>query len=151
MPLMSPSGPRADLGARLGTPIDIALGVLRGRHTVPILWSLFWGEKRFYQVLRDLGHVTRKTLDSELGRLERLGLVERRTEPRGPGAVTYALTPSGETLKPVVGVCYEWGLLARRLPIAPRLAAERSARLHTRKSGPPMRLVQRPHRVEPLD
>jgi DNA-binding HxlR family transcriptional regulator len=134
--LPSHSGRRADPGADLGTPMHTTLDVLRGRHTVPILWSLFWGEKRFYQVLRDLGCVTRKTLDHELARLERLGLVERRGVAFGRPQASYALTPTGETLKPVVGVLFEWGLLARRLPIAARLAAERSARLRNPIAGP---------------
>ncbi len=121
--------------------METTLDVLRGRHTVPILWSLFWGEKRFYQVLRDLGSVTRRTLDHELTRLERLGLVERRASVLGATQLAYALTTAGETLKPVVGVLYEWGLLARRLPIAERLAAERSVRLHVPPAGPHLRSV----------
>jgi len=123
----------------MGTTLD----VLRGRHAVPILWSLFWGEKRFYQVLRDLGRVTRKTLDHELARLERLGLVERRVTALGRTQVAYALTRTGETLKPVLCVLFEWGLLARRLPVASRLAAERSARLPSPTAGP--------QRLRPVD
>ncbi len=134
---------RADPGAIVGTPIETTLSVLRGRHTVPILWSLFWGEKRFYQVLRDLG-VTRKTLDHELSRLTRLGLVERRAALLGATRATYALTGAGQTLKPVLGVLFEWGLLARRLSIVDRLAVERSVRLPARTAGPALRPVSFP-------
>ncbi len=47
-------------------------------------------------------------LRRELAEMERHGLVCRTV--RREGSAAYALTPLGETLKPIVGGMYEWGL-----------------------------------------
>lgn len=92
--------------------MEITAGLLRGRFTAPILWRLFWGGKSFYQLLRETEGLSPKVLAHELEEMERTGLIARRVHPRGPARVEYALTALGESLKPVVGVMYEWGLKA---------------------------------------
>ena len=101
------------------SPVEITARLLRGRWTALVVWHLFWGEKRFYQLLRETEGINRRALAHELEQLERLGLVERRVRHLGPAKVQYGLTALGESLKLVVGAMYEWGLLARhRLPAA---------------------------------
>ncbi len=105
------------LGER--SPVEITATLLRGRWTALVVWHLFWGEKRFYQLLRETEGINRRALAHELEQLERLGIVERRVRHLGPAKVQYGLTALGESLKLVVGAMYEWGLLARyRLPAA---------------------------------
>lgn len=99
------------LGARGRSPVEVTAGLLRGRFTAPILWHLYWGGKSFYQLLRELDGVGRPALAHELEEMEKTGLVERRYLPSG-SRVVYALTELGDSLKPVVGVMYEWGLRA---------------------------------------
>lgn len=96
------------------SPVETTAALLRGRFTALVIWHLFWGGKRFYQLVRELEGVPRKALAHELEQLERADLVARRVQGRGPGKVEYRLTPQGESLKIVVGAMYEWGLLARR-------------------------------------
>ena len=98
------------------TPVEVTAGLLRGRFTALVIWHLFWGGKRFYQLVRELEGVPRKALAHELEDLERAGVVARRVQGHGPGKVEYQLTPRGETLKLVVGAMYEWGLGALRSP-----------------------------------
>jgi len=99
------------------SPVEITAGLLRGRWTTLVIWHLFWGEKRFYQLLRETEGISRRALAHELEELERLEIVERRVRHLGPAKVQYALTPLGESLKLVVGAMYEWGLRVRhRLP-----------------------------------
>jgi DNA-binding HxlR family transcriptional regulator len=108
---LAPTGERS--------PVEITASLLRGRWTALVVWRLFWGEKRFYQLLRETEGINRRALAHELEQLERLGLVERRVRHLGPAKVQYGLTALGESLKLVVGAMYEWGLLARhRLPAA---------------------------------
>ena len=57
------------------SPFEVTAAVIRGRWAALILWSLFWGEKRFYQVLRDLPGIGRKTLTYQLEELARRGVV----------------------------------------------------------------------------
>jgi DNA-binding HxlR family transcriptional regulator len=110
-----------------GSPVEITAAVLRGRWTAVVVWHLFWGDKRFYQLLRETRGIHRRALAHELEQLERLGIVTRRVRQAGPSKVQYGLTPLGESLKLVVGAMYEWGLLARdrlSIPEPPMPAAE---------------------------
>ena len=92
--------------------MEATAALLRGRYTALVIWRLFWGGKRFYQLVRELDGVPRKAIAHELEELERAGIVRRALGGR-PGKVEYQLTPSGEGLKIVVGAMYEWGLLHR--------------------------------------
>lgn len=109
--------------------MEITAGLLRGRWTAPILWHLFWGGKSFYQLLRELAGITRLALAHELDGMERAGLVVRRTNRAGALRVEYALTGVGESLKPVVGVMYQWGLEAMSLQVSDKLAVEEQRRV----------------------
>jgi DNA-binding HxlR family transcriptional regulator len=60
--------------------------------------------------MRGTSGISKKTLRRQLSELERHGLVHRRLRPGGRRRAEYSLTPFGETLKPVVGQIYEWGL-----------------------------------------
>jgi DNA-binding HxlR family transcriptional regulator len=111
-------------GARTRSPVSITADLLRGRYTAPILWNLFWGRKGFYQILRELDGIGRSGLARELEELERVGVVERRPRRFGGPRVQYSLTPLGQTLRPVVGAMYQWGLMAMGLPVAEALAAK---------------------------
>jgi DNA-binding HxlR family transcriptional regulator len=79
-----------------------------------VVWHLFWGGKRFYQLVHELRGVPPKAIAHELEGLERAGIVHRALS-RGPMKVEYKLTPQGESLKIVVAAMYEWGLAARRV------------------------------------
>lgn len=99
------------------SPVEVTAGLLRGRWTAVVLWQLFWGEKRFYQLLREVEGITRRSLAHDLEELERNRIVEKRFRRAGATTVVYALTELGESLKLVLGAMYEWGLQARhRLP-----------------------------------
>ena len=94
--------------------METTAALLRGRFAALVLWHLFFEGKRFYQLVRELPGVPRKALAHQLEELERQGIVVRRQRLGRPGRVEYRLTPLGERLKIVVGVMYEWGLMARR-------------------------------------
>jgi DNA-binding HxlR family transcriptional regulator len=108
--------PALALAMRSKSPVEITAGLLRGRWTAIVLWHLFWGGKRFYQLVREVEGIPRRALAHELEELERLGIVERRVQHLGPTKVEYSLTRLGDSLKIVVGAMYEWGLVAMRHP-----------------------------------
>jgi len=117
--------PRAVPTARLRPPVELVAEILGGRFTAPILWSLFWGGKRFVQILRDLRRVPRRSLATRLEELEGVGLVERRFSAGvDRDGVEYVLTELGCSLRPLLGGMYHWGLKAAERPDArPLLAA----------------------------
>ena len=107
-PLARPSEPRA---ARARTPIELTVEALRGPFRPLIVWGLFWGARPFSELMRHVPRVTKKALRRELADMEGLGLVCRDVRPGSSRRAKYLLTPLGETLRPVVGSMYEWGLL----------------------------------------
>ena len=104
--------------ARARTPVEVAASVIGGRHRALIVWNLFWGGKGFFQLLREMDGIPRRTLTFELEELERNGIVRKCIQRSPQPRVEYALTPLGTSLKVVVGTMYEWGLMVRSLPAA---------------------------------
>ena len=91
-------------------PAEVTLAVIGGRWKVLILYHLFDGVKRFSELQRALPGVTQKMLTQQLREMERDGIVGRTVYPQVPPKVEYALTPLGQTLKPVVRAMCQWGL-----------------------------------------
>ena len=91
-------------------PVEAALAVLDSRWKTLIVWRLFWGARPFCELMRGTEGITKKTLRHQLAELERHGLVRRRKRPGGHRQAEYALTPFGDTLKPIVGQLYVFGL-----------------------------------------
>jgi len=96
---------------RARMPIELTVEVLRGPFRPLIVWALFWGARPFSELMRHIPEVTKRTLRRELADMERLGLVVRDVRPGSNRRADYSLSPFGETLRPVVGAMYEWGLL----------------------------------------
>ena len=126
-------GPAPAASADIATapsPLEVTLGILDGRWKPLLIWQLFWGARPFCELMRRMPGMTKKRLRRELEEMERQGLVRRTVSPENRKA-SYGLTPLGETLKPVVGGMYEWGLRF----VAPTLRAP--VRPATRAGRPP--------------
>lgn len=91
-------------------PVEAALAVLDDRWKTLIVWRLFWGARRFCELMRATPGLSRKTLRRQLADLERHGLVRRRLPTGDRRGAEYVLTLRGETLKPLVSELYVWGL-----------------------------------------
>ena len=92
------------------SPLEVALAAIGDGYKAHLVWQLFWGARPFCHLMRRIPGITRKALRSRLGEMERAGLVTRRVMDGGPRRAEYRLTPLGESLKPIVGGMYEWGL-----------------------------------------
>lgn len=114
--------PRAARRPGSETPIERALAVLGGPLRPLVIWGLFWGPRSFSELMRQVPDVTKRALRRELVEMERAGLVVRDVQPDSNRRASYALSPLGETLRPLVGAMYEWGLLCgrQRAPEGPR-------------------------------
>jgi DNA-binding HxlR family transcriptional regulator len=110
----SPSVPASPPRPR--TPIELTLEVLRGPLRPLVMWGLFWGPRPFSELMRHVPNVTKRALRRELVEMERIGLVVRDVRPDSNRRAFYSLSPFGETLRPVVGAMYEWGLLLHSGP-----------------------------------
>ncbi|HEV7501412.1 MAG TPA: helix-turn-helix domain-containing protein [Vicinamibacteria bacterium] len=92
------------------SPLELTLDVLDGRWKPLLVWQLFWDARPFSDLMSRMPGITKKRLRRELAHMERRGLVRRTVSPDSNRTAVYSLTPLGETLKPVVGGMYEWGL-----------------------------------------
>jgi DNA-binding HxlR family transcriptional regulator len=94
--------------------VQVTLDAIGDRWKTLIVWHLFWGARPFCELMRTTEGISKKILRRELADMERHGLVRRQARD---GAIAgaarkaeYSLTPLGETLKPIVGAMYQWGL-----------------------------------------
>ena len=96
-------------------PVETALAVIGGRWKAQILWNLLYdGPRRYGQLRRTVQGVTEKVLIRQLRELESDGVIARRVFDSVPPAVEYALTPLGESLRPVIESMLAWSLQHRR-------------------------------------
>ncbi|HEX9187945.1 MAG TPA: helix-turn-helix domain-containing protein [Vicinamibacteria bacterium] len=91
-------------------PVALALALLGGPWRPLVAWQLFWGPRRFGELVRHTGGIGPKQLRRTLAGLERDGLVRKRLRPRAIRPTEYALTPLGESARPLLATLYEWGL-----------------------------------------
>jgi DNA-binding HxlR family transcriptional regulator len=82
----------ADCRARL------AFDLLANTWNAVVIWSLREGHRRPGELREHIGGISPKVLTETLRRLERSGLVERRSYAETPPRVEYGLTTLGRTL-----------------------------------------------------
>ncbi len=89
-------------------PVAAATHVIGDAWTPLIVRELLYGTDRFNQLVRNVPGVSRTLLTSRLRALERAGVVEcKRTGARN--STSYALTPAGRDLQPVIDAMDRWG------------------------------------------
>jgi DNA-binding HxlR family transcriptional regulator len=105
------SRPRAKLTNTFpGCPVESALSFIDGKWKGVILYHLMVeGTLRFNELRRRLPSVTQRMLTKQLRELEEAELLSRTVFPVVPPRVDYALTPRGETLRPVIMALKAWG------------------------------------------
>jgi len=66
------------------------------------VWRLFFGPLRFAELRNLLRGVSEKVLAAQLRDLEKDGVISRTVVRSSPPKVTYSLSPSGQTLIPLL-------------------------------------------------
>ncbi|APY86678.1 transcriptional regulator [Streptomyces alfalfae] len=111
----TPPGLPDDVFARVTSPhpacpVEITLAALRGRWTTLLVRELLPHEHRTYtELAAALPHLSPKVLADRLTQLLDAGVLERTRTPGWPATVTYALTPRGRELGPVIQALWDWG------------------------------------------
>lgn len=90
-------------------PISKAASVLCERWTLQIIREMFFGVTRFSEFERYLPKMSPTLLNKRLKTLEQQGIILRRRVPEKKG-YEYQLTPSGQSLQPVLAAMGRWGL-----------------------------------------
>lgn len=98
-------------------PVRDALDTLSGKWKLPIIVALFFGNKRFKELEREVNGITGKMLSKELKALETNLLVKREVFDTSPVIIEYSLTKYGESLEKLITELYHWGEIHRKIII----------------------------------
>jgi DNA-binding HxlR family transcriptional regulator len=108
-----------------GCPVQATINVLSGKWKVQVVWHLSFGPRRFAELRDLLRGVSEKVLTTQLRELEKDGVISRKAERSSPPKVTYALSPAGNNLIPLLQDLCDWGSkqfgITPNLPHSPRL------------------------------
>ena len=97
-------------------PIAYTLDIIGERWTLLIIRELFYGERRFSDLLRALHGIGANLLSSRLKELEQKKLVTRRDLPPPAATHVYGLTERGKGLKSILRELALWGLPYIKFP-----------------------------------
>src|ERR1700736_705969 len=100
---------RRDFGCAPGCPVEITLDLIDGKWKGVILYHLQEGRLRFSELRKRMPRITQRMLTKQLRALEVDGLITRKVYPEVPPRVEYALSETGERLRPVIDVLRAWG------------------------------------------
>lgn len=102
--------PRPQGPLRSPCPVASALDILGDTWTLLVVRDLLWfGKRRFAELLSSGEGISTNILTERLERLEREGIVTRRKYQDRPVRHEYALTPKGRDLEPVLRELVRWG------------------------------------------
>ncbi|MBL0387588.1 helix-turn-helix transcriptional regulator [Tumebacillus sp. ITR2] len=99
---------------KFNCPIEATLAVIGGKWKALILWHLRDRVIRFGDLRRMIPGITQKMLTQQLRELEQDGLLLRTVYAEVPPKVEYSMTEYGESLRPLLKMMCEWGLIHMR-------------------------------------
>lgn len=91
-------------------PSRLTLELIADKWAVLVIASIYEGVNRNGAMLRRIDGISQKMLTQTLRGLERDGLVSRSVFSEVPPRVEYALTPVGESLRPLVVSLCQWAI-----------------------------------------
>lgn len=95
-------------------PVATTVELVGSKWKLLILRNLLVRPWRFNELKRDLAGISQKMLTASLRSMEEDGLVVRSVVSERPLHVEYALSPLGESMRPVIGAMEAWGTAYRR-------------------------------------
>jgi DNA-binding HxlR family transcriptional regulator len=91
-------------------PSRLTLDLIADKWAVLVIAAIHDGATRNGALLRRIEGLSQKMLTQTLRGLERDGVISRRVFPEVPPRVEYALTPVGESLRPLVVSLCQWAI-----------------------------------------
>lgn len=90
-------------------PVATTVQLIGSKWKLLILRNLMMRAWRFNEMRRDLEGVSQKVLTDSLRALEEDGIITRTVYPEVPPRVEYALSPLGESMRPILEAMEAWG------------------------------------------
>ena len=90
-------------------PVATTVSLIGSKWKILIMRNLLDRPWRFNELRRDLDGISQKVLTDSLRSMEEDGIVTRTVYPEVPPRVEYALTPLGESMRPIMNAMVVWG------------------------------------------
>ena len=90
-------------------PVATTVQLIGSKWKLLIIRNLLIRPWRFNELRKDLEGISQKVLTDSLRALEEDGIVTRTVYPEVPPRVEYALSPLGESMKPILDAMEQWG------------------------------------------
>ena len=90
-------------------PVSTTVQLIGSKWKLLILRNLMVRPWRFNELRRDLEGISQKVLTDSLRALEEDKIITRTVYPEVPPRVEYALSPLGESMRPILDTMEEWG------------------------------------------
>jgi DNA-binding HxlR family transcriptional regulator len=113
-----------------GCPVQATMNVISGKWKVQILWHLSFRSLRFAELRKRLRGISEKVLADQLRQLESNHIISRSVKKTSPPQVTYALSPAGDELVPMMSGLCAWG--TKHLGVPPNMPRHPAARTPSR-------------------
>jgi len=91
-------------------PVATTVSLIGSKWKILIMRNLLDRPWRFNELRRDLDGISQKVLTDSLRSMEEDGIVTRTVYPEVPPRVEYALTPLGESMRPIMNAMVVWGI-----------------------------------------
>lgn len=90
-------------------PVATTVQLIGSKWKLLIMRNLLQRPWRFNELKRDLDGISQKVLTDSLRSMEYDGIVTRTVYPEVPPHVEYALSPCGESMRPILDAMAAWG------------------------------------------
>ena len=90
-------------------PVATTVQMIGSKWKLLIMRNLLQRPWRFNELKKDLEGISQKVLTDSLRSMEADGIVARTVYPEVPPRVEYALSPLGESMRPIMDAMERWG------------------------------------------
>ncbi len=90
-------------------PVATTVQLIGSKWKLLIMRNLFQRPWRFNELQKDLVGISQKVLTDSLRSMENDGIITRTVYPQVPPKVEYALSPLGESMRPILDAMEKWG------------------------------------------
>lgn len=90
-------------------PVATTVSLIGSKWKLLIMRNLLVRPWRFNELQRDLEGISQKVLTESLRSMEADGLITRTVYPEVPPHVEYALSETGESMRPIIEAMAQWG------------------------------------------
>lgn len=90
-------------------PVATTVSLIGSKWKLLIIRNLLNRPWRFNELQKDLKGISQKVLTDSLRSMEADGIITRTVFPEVPPRVEYALSPLGESLRPIINSMAVWG------------------------------------------